>query len=115
MAQLGISPRQPTRGVEMTINKEDLEREIQKLEENLAALQKERKEAEKRLKYTAYANNPDYDRNPNPEQVVQRHIMLLHEYNEIRDVALNFAGTIAEKEQCPVIDVLKEFGMEGKD
>jgi len=51
----------------------------------------------------------------NPEETVQRHIKLLHEYNEIRDVALSFAGKIAEKEQCRTIDVLKEYGMNEKD
>jgi DNA repair protein Swi5/Sae3 len=51
----------------------------------------------------------------NPAATVQRHIKLLHEYNEIRDVALNFVGNIAEKERCRAIDVLKEYGMDETD
>jgi DNA repair protein Swi5/Sae3 len=46
---------------------------------------------------------------------VKRHIQLIHDYNEIRDVALNFAGKIAEKERCRTIDVLKEYDMDEKD
>ena len=46
---------------------------------------------------------------------MRRHIKLLHEYNEIRDVALSFAGKIAEKDQCRTIDVLKEYEMDEKD
>jgi DNA repair protein Swi5/Sae3 len=46
---------------------------------------------------------------------VKRHIKLLHDYNEIRDAALEFVGKIAEKEQCRAIDVLKEYDMDEKD
>ena len=46
---------------------------------------------------------------------VQIHIKLLHEYNEIRDMALNFAGKIAEKERCRTIDVLREYDMDETD
>jgi DNA repair protein Swi5/Sae3 len=55
-------------------------------------------------------------RNPtDPAAAVKRHIKLLHEYNEIRDAALEFVGKIAEKEQCRAIDVLKEYDMDEKD
>lgn len=50
-----------------------------------------------------------------PAAAVRRHIRLLHEYNEIRDVALNFVGKIAEKERCRTIDVLRDYGMDEKD
>jgi DNA repair protein Swi5/Sae3 len=50
-----------------------------------------------------------------PATAVKRHIKLLHEYNEIRDVALNFVGKIAEKEQCRTIDILKDYDMDGTD
>jgi DNA repair protein Swi5/Sae3 len=50
-----------------------------------------------------------------PAAVVKRHIRLLHDYNEIRDVALNFVGKIAEKERCRAIDVLKEYDMDETD
>lgn len=50
-----------------------------------------------------------------PSVAVKRHVELLHTYNEIRDVALNFVGKIAEKEQCRAIDVLKQYGMDEKD
>jgi DNA repair protein Swi5/Sae3 len=55
------------------------------------------------------------NRGDNPAAAVKRHIKLLHDYNEIRDVALDFVGKIAEKEQCRAIDVLKEFDMEEND
>lgn len=46
---------------------------------------------------------------------MKRHIKLLHDYNGIRDVALDFVGKIAEKEQCRAIDVLSEYDMDEKD
>ena len=50
-----------------------------------------------------------------PAAAVRRHIRLLHDYNEIRDVALNFVGKIAEKERCRTIDVLRDYGMDERD
>jgi len=55
------------------------------------------------------------DTNGDPAAAVKRHIKLLHDYNEIRDVALNFVGKIAEKERCRAIDVLKEYDLDEKD
>ena len=46
---------------------------------------------------------------------VQQHIKLLHDYNEIRDIALNFVGKIAETERCRALDVLKEYNMDETD
>lgn len=101
----------------MTPTKESLEFEIAQLESTLSDLQTQRKETEAKLKYVPFylwfrwqcRNSTD------SAAAVQRHIRLLHEYNEIRDVALNFVGKIAEKERCRAIDVLKEYDMDEKD
>jgi DNA repair protein Swi5/Sae3 len=56
------------------------------------------------------------DRNSTePAAAVQRHIRLLRDYNAIRDVALSFAGKIAEKERCRAADILKEYDMDEDD
>ncbi|BFZ61167.1 hypothetical protein YB2330_002226 [Saitoella coloradoensis] len=47
----------------------------------------------------------------NPERTVSRHIQLLHDYNEIRDVAMGLIGKIAEHEQVRVKDVMGRFGI----
>ena len=50
-----------------------------------------------------------------PKDIVDRHVDLLHEFNEIRDVALQFIGKIAEKDGVPVADVLKRYDMDETD
>ena len=100
----------------MTPSKEALESEITELESTLASLQTQRKETEAKLKCRPSRLFGWWCRNStDPDAAVRRHIKLLHDYNEIRDVALNFVGKIAEKERCRAIDVLKEYDMDGTD
>jgi DNA repair protein Swi5/Sae3 len=50
-----------------------------------------------------------------PTATVQRHIRLLHEYNEIKDVGQGLMGIIAEARGVRQVDVEKEFGVGEKD
>ena len=52
-------------------------------------------------------------RNP-PEATIKRHIKLLHDYNEIRDVAMGLIGMIADQRGVRMRDCLAEFGVEGE-
>ena len=99
------------------VRQETLETEIKQLESTFAVLQTQRKETEVKLKYSARLVPFDlHCRNSeDPSLTVNRHIRLLHDYNEIRDVALNFVGKIAEKERCRSVDILKEYGMDETD
>ena len=99
----------------MTPSKEALESDIKDLESTLAALQSQRKHTEAKLKYFPCQCGWPCRNSSDPAAAVQRHIRLLHNYNEIRDVALNFVGKIAEKEQCRAIDVLREYDMDETD
>ncbi|EON66021.1 hypothetical protein W97_05264 [Coniosporium apollinis CBS 100218] len=47
--------------------------------------------------------------------VIKRHITLLHDYNEIRDVGLGLMGLIADARGVRIKDVQEEFGIEAKD
>ncbi|CCX13653.1 Swi5-domain-containing protein [Pyronema domesticum] len=55
----------------------------------------------------------------NPEakgvDTVKRHIHLLHEYNEVRDVALGLMGLVAESRGEPVKRVMEECGIESSE
>lgn len=51
----------------------------------------------------------------NAKTVTKRHITLLHEYNEIKDVAQGLMGLIAEQRGARIIEVQEEFGMDPKD
>ncbi|ODQ63447.1 hypothetical protein NADFUDRAFT_47852 [Nadsonia fulvescens var. elongata DSM 6958] len=51
----------------------------------------------------------------NPPKIVNCHIKLLKEYNEVRDIALGFIGMISEQRGIRVKDVLEEMGVEIKD
>ncbi|KAK2778686.1 hypothetical protein FQN53_001714 [Emmonsiellopsis sp. PD_33] len=47
--------------------------------------------------------------------IVQRHIRLLHEYNEIKDVGQGLMGLIAEARGVRYVDVQKGFGIAERD
>ncbi|KAJ5081343.1 hypothetical protein NUU61_009607 [Penicillium alfredii] len=51
----------------------------------------------------------------NPSTTVQRHIRLLHEYNEIKDVGQGLMGLIADAHGVRQIEVQKEFGVKEDD
>ncbi|KAL4734900.1 Swi5-domain-containing protein [Aspergillus similis] len=46
-----------------------------------------------------------------PSETVKRHIRLLHEYNEIKDIGQGLMGLIADARGVRQVDVLKEFGL----
>ncbi|KAL4865463.1 hypothetical protein BDV12DRAFT_174569 [Aspergillus spectabilis] len=50
-----------------------------------------------------------------PSETVKRHIRLLHEYNEIKDVGQGLMGLIADARGVRQVDVQKEFGVDVKD
>ena len=67
------------------------------LEADLEALQAQCADGISKLK------NPD----KNGEDTVRRHIELLHEYNEVKDVAMGLMGLVADNRGVPVGVVLK--------
>lgn len=50
-----------------------------------------------------------------PEAIVKRHIRLLHQYNEIKDIGQGLMGLIADGRGVRHVDVQSEFGVGGKD
>ncbi|KAL4991208.1 Swi5-domain-containing protein [Aspergillus falconensis] len=50
-----------------------------------------------------------------PSETVKRHIRLLHEYNEIKDIGQGLMGLIADARGVRQVDVQKEFGVGVKD
>ncbi|ODH51584.1 hypothetical protein GX48_02253 [Paracoccidioides brasiliensis] len=50
-----------------------------------------------------------------PAAIVQRHIRLLHEYNEIKDIGLGLIGLVAEARGVRHVDALQSFGVGEKD
>lgn len=55
------------------------------------------------------------NRNPDAHRTVNRHIKLLHDYNEIRDVGQGLIGLIAEARGERVGVVQEEYGLGVKD
>lgn len=51
----------------------------------------------------------------NPTVTVKHHIRLLHEYNEIKDVGQGLMGLIADARGIRVVEVQREFGVDGRD
>ncbi|PGH28770.1 DNA repair protein Swi5/Sae3 [[Emmonsia] crescens] len=47
--------------------------------------------------------------------IVQRHIRLLHEYNEIKDIGQGLIGLIAEARGVRHVDVQRDFGVGDRD
>ncbi|KAL4788016.1 Swi5-domain-containing protein [Aspergillus varians] len=50
-----------------------------------------------------------------PSDTVKRHIRLLHEYNEIKDIGQGLMGLIADARGVRQVDMLKEFGVAVSD
>ncbi|KAJ5144196.1 uncharacterized protein N7515_002983 [Penicillium bovifimosum] len=50
-----------------------------------------------------------------PNATVERHIRLLHDYNEIKDVGQGLMGLIADSKGVRQVDVEKEFGVGDQD
>ena len=48
-------------------------------------------------------------RTTDPQAVVNKHIKLLHDYNEIRDVGQGLMGIIADQRGVRVVDVYRDF------
>ncbi|KAJ4302686.1 hypothetical protein N0V90_001575 [Kalmusia sp. IMI 367209] len=49
------------------------------------------------------------------QQLNKRHIKLLHEYNEIKDVGQGLMGLIADQRGIRIVEVQEEFGIESRD
>jgi len=47
--------------------------------------------------------------------LVNKHIKLLHQYNEIKDVGQGLMGLIAEQRGVRVVEIQEEFGVGVKD
>lgn len=48
-------------------------------------------------------------------EALQNHIRLLTRYNEIKDVGTGLIGMIAEARQQRIVDVMRDFDMDGID
>jgi hypothetical protein len=48
-------------------------------------------------------------------KIIKQHINLLHEYNEIKDVAQGLIGMIADQRGVRVVDCQSEFGVDAGD
>lgn len=48
-------------------------------------------------------------------RIVKKHIKLLHEYNEIKDVGQGLMGLIAEQRGARIVEIQDEFGISPKD
>ncbi|KAF8536118.1 Swi5-domain-containing protein [Trichophaea hybrida] len=72
-----------------------------RLSSEFATLQSAHEEAVKKL------TNPQ----AKGEDTVKRHIHLLHEYNEVKDVAMGLIGLVAENRGVTVGVVIREYGV----
>jgi len=54
-------------------------------------------------------------RRAHTKATIARHIKLLHDFNEVRDVGLHLIGMIADERGVRVQDVMPEFGVTPQD
>ncbi|KAL1969024.1 hypothetical protein VTN77DRAFT_858 [Rasamsonia byssochlamydoides] len=98
---LSLSPEQVTQR-EKKIS--SLRTSIAKLESQIAATETQLAETRAKLK------------SPNDAtKTVQKHIRLLHSYNEIRDIGQGLLGLIADARGVRHVDVQREFGVGVED
>lgn len=48
-------------------------------------------------------------------KIVKKHIKLLHQYNELKDVGQGLMGLIADQRGVRIVEVQEEFGIDSKD
>ncbi|KAK9456373.1 Swi5-domain-containing protein [Dipodascopsis uninucleata] len=80
-----------------------IKRRIEEKQSKLSELQQEYNDWIQKLK------------NPDPNQTIKRHIRLLKDYNDIRDIALGLLGMIADTKGVRVADVMADYGVEIED
>ncbi|KAJ5363319.1 hypothetical protein N7541_004163 [Penicillium brevicompactum] len=85
------------------------EKKISTLRSTITSLEAQQTQLEAELASTKSQLKND------PATTVQRHIRLLHEYNEIKDVGQGLMGIIADARGLRQVDVEKEFGASEKD
>ncbi|PGH10122.1 hypothetical protein AJ80_07572 [Polytolypa hystricis UAMH7299] len=89
--------------------KTSLESKISQLSTQISDLESEISETQEKLN----AVHPPQTRDASA--IVQRHIRLLHEYNEIKDIGMGLLSLIADARGVRYVDVQKEFGVGEKD
>ncbi|KAJ5540568.1 hypothetical protein N7494_005644 [Penicillium frequentans] len=85
------------------------EQRLKGLRKSIAQLEFELSQLEKEV-----AENKAELRN-DPTETVQRHVRLLHEYNDIKDAAQGLMGLIADAKGVRVAKIHKEYGVDEKD
>jgi DNA repair protein Swi5/Sae3 len=63
------------------------------------------------ISYRERKNQSTITPSQEPSAIVQRHIRLLHQYNEIKDIGQGLMGLIAEARGVRYADVQKEYGV----
>ncbi|KAL2854717.1 Swi5-domain-containing protein [Aspergillus pseudodeflectus] len=101
-AQQGESPSTPRQASQRGKKLETLRATNKDLESQVAAIESQVAEIRAKLKN-------------DPSETVKRHIRLLHEYNEIKDVGQGLIGLIADARGMRQVDVEREFGVCEKD
>ncbi|PYI10039.1 Swi5-domain-containing protein [Aspergillus sclerotiicarbonarius CBS 121057] len=85
------------------------DKKLSTLRTSIASLQSQITEIESQIAQTKAKLKND------PSTTVQRHIRLLHEYNEIKDIAQGLMGLIADARGVRQVDVQREYGVDDRD
>ncbi|KAL5362737.1 Swi5-domain-containing protein [Aspergillus floccosus] len=85
------------------------EKRLNALHTSIAELESQIEQVESQIASTKSQLKDD------PAATVQRHIRLLHDYNEIKDIGQGLMGLIADARGMRQIDVQKEFGVGERD
>ncbi|GCB24711.1 mating-type switching protein swi5 [Aspergillus awamori] len=85
------------------------EKKLSTLRASIASLQSQITEIESQIAQTKAKLKND------PSTTVKRHIRLLHEYNEIKDIAQGLMGLIADARGVRQVDVQREYEVDDGD
>ncbi|KAI5309829.1 hypothetical protein KEM55_002314 [Ascosphaera atra] len=86
-----------------------LQAKLEKTSSELEAVETSISEVQKQLSSISEEAAKD------PSAVVNRHIRLLHEYNEVKDTAQGLLNMIAESRGMRYVDVQREYGVSEND
>ncbi|OJJ68731.1 hypothetical protein ASPBRDRAFT_46923 [Aspergillus brasiliensis CBS 101740] len=106
-----MPPQQATSSTITPANDDQTQRDkkLSALRASIESLQSQITETETQIAQTKAKLNND------PSTTVKRHIRLLHEYNEIKDIAQGLMGLIADARGVRQVDVQREYGLDDRD
>jgi hypothetical protein len=117
--EIASSPERYVRSSGLGRSNSTIDERIESKKKQLTELQQEYEEIVATLEYDTNSLFPLFtfltkilSRSEDPNKIVKRHISILKNYNEVKDVATLLIAKIAEQRHMTISEVMKEMGVD---